>query len=171
MKTDRRVNRREFGQATATAAVALGQMALSRHAWAQEPATKVKTEKPAATRAFWILTSPRRTVQELLAARELARGMRKLGVAKQPKVAELRSAQPTKQDSVFVIEVVPDRFSHREAYEIATEDTDRPEDGLQVKIFAASPQAALYAVFDFLQNQGVFLAWMEKSTHSSQPLH
>jgi hypothetical protein len=130
-------------------------MAFPRDVWAQESIAKAN-KKVAASGAFWILTSPRPTVQEVLAAHELARGLRKLGVTRQPKVAELRSAQPANQESVFTIVVTPDRFNHKEAYEIATEDSDRSGAAPRVKISAASPQSALYAVFDFLQSQGVF---------------
>ena len=156
MTRDRRISRREFTVAASTAAVNLGQLLSTRTASSQVCGEKSRTAKVDPAQTCWILTTPHPTLQEKLAARELARGLRKLGVASEPRIAELQSAQPAKQDAVFTIAVVPDRFKHKDACEIATDGDSKRHIDIRVKLSAASPQSTLYAVFEFLQQQGAF---------------
>ncbi|MGH9616528.1 MAG: hypothetical protein ACRD28_07270, partial [Acidobacteriaceae bacterium] len=80
-----------------------------------------------------------------LAERELLSGLRMLNAALQPTLAtENRSA-----DSVVVTLLVDrSRFKHSEEYEIAAS-------GRNLTLGAANEQALLYAVFDFLERQGL----------------
>jgi hypothetical protein len=107
---------------------------------------------PAAT--VWILLQPEAGFKEKLAARELARGLRNLGLAQEPRQAPLAGAQPGAADTVFSLLVGKERFRHHEAYEIALE-TGKPQ-GPRVRLTGAAAQATLYAVFDFLERQGTF---------------
>jgi hypothetical protein len=115
---------------------------------------------------FWILTKPEASFQEQLASRELARGLRNLGLAREPIQAATSGAQPGPSDSVFSLTVERERFKHPEAYEIARE----PEAGksLRARLTSATPQAALYAVFDFLERQGAFFG-LEGEVYPLEP--
>jgi len=112
MTRDLRISRREFGRTASTAIVALDQLVSARMGWSQEARDNLRTAKLSPAQTFWILNATRPTSQETLAAHELARGLRKLGITSEPKIAERQSAQPAKQDAVFTIAVVPDRFKH-----------------------------------------------------------
>jgi len=104
--------------------------------------------------SVWILTAPGAGFQERLAARELARGLRNLGLAHEPIQAALREGQPGAHDFAFTFNADPKSFKHPEAYTIAVES--QPASSRRVNITGASPQAVLYAVFDFLERQGAF---------------
>jgi len=105
-------------------------------------------------RTVWILTRPEASFQEQLASRELARGLRNLGLAREPIQAAMPGAEPAASDSVFTLAVKRANFRHPEAYDIAREH----EDGKPVRasLTGATPQAVLYAVFEFLERQGTF---------------
>jgi hypothetical protein len=103
---------------------------------------------------IWILTKPEASFQEQLASRELARGLRNLGLAREPIQAAMTGAEPSPSDSTFSLTVERERFKHPEAYEIAREqDEGKP---FHARLTGATPQAVLYAVFDFLERQGAF---------------
>jgi hypothetical protein len=104
--------------------------------------------------AVWILVEPTAGFQEQLAARELARGLRNLGLAQEPTQAKARGAETAASDFVFSLGVDRQAFKHPEAYEI----TQKTETGKapRIRIAGATPQAILYAVFDFLERQGAF---------------
>src|SRR5271167_588155 len=70
---------------------------------------------------IWIVTRPDASFQEQLASRELARGLRNLGLAREPIQAAMPGAQPSPSDSVFSLTVERERFKHPEACEIARE--------------------------------------------------
>ncbi len=140
--------RREFIKATSVAALS--------SSWSLLPQESTAAAKPGGDHTCWILNTPECTFQERLAARELLRGLRKLGFAAEPKLALLNGVRPAPSDSVFTITVAPDEFKHREGYEIVADNNSTKDTGLRLKLTAASPQAALYAVFDFLQRQEVF---------------
>ncbi len=102
--------------------------------------------------AVWIHIRPDAGFQETLAARELARGIRNLGLAQEPKIAMLPESSPREGDTIFTLAVGEKGFKHPEAYEVRLQTAQAP----QVHLSGASPQALLYAVFDFLERQGAF---------------
>jgi hypothetical protein len=104
--------------------------------------------------SVWILTEPGAGFQEQLAARELARGLRNLGLAREPKQAAAGGAETASADYVFSLLVDKQAFKHPEAYEIL----QKAEAGkaLRIRVVGATPQAVLYGVFDFLERQGAF---------------
>jgi hypothetical protein len=100
----------------------------------------------------WIVVEAAPGFRVKLAARELARGLRNLGVAQEPIQATLPGATPGPADSVFTLAVAKESFQHPDAYEISA----RAAKGWQVRLTGATPQAVLFAVFDFLERQGAF---------------
>ena len=104
--------------------------------------------------AVWILTTPNPGFQELLASRELARGLRNLGLIREPIQATISGAEPRAmaKDFVFTLAVNKEALKRPEACEMAREAGDPP----RVHLTGATPQAVLYAVFDFLERQGAF---------------
>lgn len=156
MTGDLRINRREFCRTASTAIAALDQLVLARMGFSQEAGNDSRTAKLNPAQTFWILTAPQPTAQEELAARELARGLRKLGITSEPQIAQLQSAHPAKQDAVLTIAVEHDRFKHPDACEIAADGDNKHGPEIRVKLSGARPQSTLYAVFDFLQQQGAF---------------
>ena len=107
---------------------------------------------PAGT--VWILVEPGAGFKEQFAARELARGLRNLGLAREPIQASPGEGEPGARDFVFSFIVNREQFQHPEAYEITQEGP--PDKTPRVRLTGATPQAALYAVFDFLERQGAF---------------
>jgi len=80
-----------------------------------------------------------------LAERELLGGLRRLAPA-----AAVRMAETAEPGSLLIaLEVAPAKFSNAEAYSIAAANG-------RLTLSSASEQALLYAVFDFLERQGVF---------------
>ena len=102
----------------------------------------------------WILVPPEAGFQERLAGKELARGLRKLGLAHTPIEAVGSGADPSVEDIVFILRVHKAAFKDPEAYEIRQEESSA--NGSRVRITGATPQAVLYAVLDFLERQGAF---------------
>lgn len=81
-----------------------------------------------------------------LASRELMSGLRALGAAPEVLFVEVNSSRTGTIH--FVLSIDSSRFKGQEDYEIAST-------GKRVTLSAASDQALLYAVFDFLERQGV----------------
>jgi len=108
----------------------------------------------ARAQSVWILMEPQAGFQLQLAGRELVRGLRNLGLAREPIVAPKAGAEPQTSDTVFTLAVNQAAFPHPEAYEISQETVS----GLfpRIRLSGATPQAVLFAVFDFLERQGVF---------------
>jgi len=108
--------------------------------------------KPA--QAVWIFVPKEAGFKERFAARELARGLRNLGLAHDPTPAPVGAAEPALTDLVFTLTVSREISKHPEGYEIA----QAPQAGssARVRLSGATPQALLYAVFDFLERQGAF---------------
>jgi hypothetical protein len=103
---------------------------------------------------LWILIPPEAGFQEQLASRELARGLRNLGIGGELIQVVISGAQPRAADSVFTLMVKSEGFRHPEAYEIARESDERKP--FRVRLTGATPQAVLHAVFEFLERQGAF---------------
>lgn len=114
----------------------------------------------------WILAPVEAGFQERLAGKELARGLRKLGLASPPIEAVGSGAEPGAQDRVFTLQVDRGAFKDPEAYEIRQEASNGK--GPRVRLTGATPQAVLYAVFDFLERQGVFFG-LDGDTYPLQP--
>jgi hypothetical protein len=102
----------------------------------------------------WIILDPDAGSQERLAARELARGLRKLDCVRDPIQAAAGEAAPEPSALLFKLSVSRNAFKHSEAYEIVHIPQPAPAD--EIRLSAASPQALLYAVFDFLERQGAY---------------
>ena len=166
MKGHKRIGRRKFLQ-DSTALVGAGSLLTgpgqptpaaaldpsAENLKAQEPSLQMQSRfEP--TQTVLILVGPESGFKERLASRELARGLRNLGLAHAPIQAERRTAEPRASDFVFRLEVDRQAFQHPEAYEIAQQErADHPS---HVRIAGGTPQAVLYAVFDFLERQGAF---------------
>ena len=85
------------------------------------------------------------TFKRTLAAREMLRGLSRLGLG-----CEIRPGdEPAAGDGVVSLRVEPAGFRNPEGYSIAAADGGAVLTG-------ASEQALLYAVFDFLERQGAF---------------
>jgi hypothetical protein len=101
------------------------------------------------SQVVWIVHQPESGFEQKFASRELARGLRDLGLASGLVEAAQGDAMPSAGDFVFSLGVEKDRFKQPEAYEI-THASER------VNLTGAAQQAVLYAVFDFLERQGAF---------------
>jgi hypothetical protein len=121
-------NRRDFLRLAAGAAASLS-------AQAQQP------------RRILIEAEPSPSFRRTLAERELLRGLARLLPGTDVRLAS--AGQSAASDLLFVLRVEPDRFRHPEAYAISAAPN-------RVTLAAAGEQALLYAVFDFLERQGVF---------------
>jgi hypothetical protein len=100
----------------------------------------------------WILRESGSGFEQKFASRELARGLRNLGLARDPIEASFAEATPSPKRFFFVLsaEAGGSRFKHPDAYEIASTSDSR------VDLTGSTPQAVLYAVVDFLERQGAF---------------
>ena len=164
MKSNQRVRRRQFLQ-DSMAILGAGSVA------ADSPLARIPPlggDSPSVSNAIqwqlpgtldsgqrvWILTRPDASFQEQLASRELARGLRNLGLTREPIQAAVSGAEPATADFVFSLTIRREDFKHPEAYAILREqDEGQP---LRARLSGATPQAVLYAVFDFLEHQGAF---------------
>jgi len=109
---------------------------------------------PGANQKVWILAAGGAGFQERLAGKELARGLRGLGLARAPIEATGSGAEAGTEDIIFTLRVNMEAFQNPEAYEILHEPSKGK--GSRIRLTGATPQAVLYAVFDFLERQGVF---------------
>ncbi len=162
MKNNQQLGRRRFLQSSA-ALLGTGTL-LPQAKAAQAP---VEKSKPAANdralqmqvrlkpeQSVWIVLDANAGPQERLASRELARGLRKLGWVRDPIVASAGEGPAGHQALVFKLSVNASAFKHSDVYEIAGAlQSSGPS---EVHMNAASPQAVLYAVFDFLERQGAY---------------
>ena len=85
------------------------------------------------------------SVKTRLAARELLSGLRMLNIALQIDIARDTGAADTVQ---LTLQIDPSRFRQSEEYEITAS-------GQNATLCAVNEQALLYAVFDFLERQGL----------------
>ena len=121
---------------------------------------------PGQNQQVWILTPAEAGFQERLAGRELARGLRKLGLVRPPIEAAGGGAEPSLNDMVFTLQVDRGSLKYPEAYEIRLEGAKGH--GPRVHLTGATPQAILYAVFDFLERQGAFFG-LDGETYPLKP--
>jgi hypothetical protein len=103
---------------------------------------------------IWIVRGPQAGFQEQLASRELARGLRNLGFARDPVQAVAGGGELPLSGFVFSLSTNRQDFKNSEAYEISCPSS--PGKASRVHLTGATPQAVLYAVFDFLERQGAF---------------
>jgi hypothetical protein len=106
------------------------------------------------TESVWIIREPQAGFQEQLASRELARGLRNLGLAREPVQALLGGGEQPSSGFIFTLSVRKGGFKHPEAYEVFHETGGGKAS--HVRLSGATPQAVPYAVFDFLERQGAF---------------
>ncbi|HTU49358.1 MAG TPA: hypothetical protein VMF56_02125 [Acidobacteriaceae bacterium] len=85
------------------------------------------------------------SIKTRLAMRELLSGLRMLNSAAQ---IDLASDAPTVDTVQLTLQIEPSRFRQPEEYEIASS-------GKSATLYAVNEQALLYAVFDFLERQGL----------------
>ena len=102
------------------------------------------------SQVVWIVRQPESGFEQKFASRELARGLRGLGLASGLVESAAGDATPSAGHFVFSLGVNKDQFKHPEAYEITHPASER------VNLTGATSQAVLYAVFDFLERQGAF---------------
>jgi hypothetical protein len=116
----------------------------------------------------WIVRDPRAGLAEQLASRELARGLRNLGLAREPVQALLGGGEPPASGLVFTLSDKKEAFKHPEAYEISNHSGAGKAS--HVRLTGATPQAILYAVFDFLERQGAFFG-LDGEVYPLEPAH
>ena len=92
-------------------------------------------------RKVWILAAADSGFQEKLAGKELARGLRKLGLAGAPIEAASSETEAKFDDIVFTLRVDKEAFKDSEVYEIRQETA--PGNGSRVRLTGATPQAIL----------------------------
>jgi hypothetical protein len=102
----------------------------------------------------WITLERNAGFREHLAARELARGLRNLGLVRDPIQAAMGEATPGANALVFRLTVNQTKSTHHEAYEIAQSSGDAAP--ARVTLTGATSQAVMYAVSDFLDRQGAY---------------
>jgi hypothetical protein len=117
-------------------------------------------------RKVWILAPAEAGFQERLASKELARGLRNLGLARPPIQAAGSGGEAGNEDVVFSLRVDKEAFTEPEAYEIRQEPSKGK--GARIRLSGATPQAVLYAVFDFLERQGAFFG-LDGDVYPLQP--
>jgi hypothetical protein len=169
MKPYQHIGRRQFLRHSALglgAAPLIANPALSAKGKAAAQAAQHQSESPSNSNGLImkakfgsadsvvIIREPQSGFPEQLAACELARGLRNLGLARQPVQAFLgEGSQPT-SGFVFSLSVNKEAFKHPEAYEISHESAGGKAS--RVRLTAATHQVVPYAVFDFLERQGAF---------------
>jgi hypothetical protein len=103
---------------------------------------------------IWIVREPHAGFQEQLASRELARGLRNLGLARDPVQAVRGGGELPSSALLFSLSLSRQGIRRPESYEISNESA--PGKALRLNFTGATPQAILYSVFDFLERQGAF---------------
>ncbi len=164
MKRKQDIGRRQFLQKSAAlwGAGAYAATGVSRAPAQTAPGSSALSDNGRLKMAFgpegrqkvWIMAADEASFQQRLATKELARGLKKLGLARAPVATFEGEAKPAGGDVVFVLQADPESFKDPEAYEVAQE-TPRGA-GTRIRLKGATPQAVLYAVFDFLERQGAF---------------
>lgn len=165
MKIPRRIGRRQFLQDSALSLGAAPLMARAALPPEGHPnplpgggasdSNGLKMQaKFGSTDTVWIIREAQAGFQEVLASRELARGLRSLGLAREPVQATVSGAELPSPALAFFLSTDRQNLKHPEACEISCESGEgKPP---RIRLAGATPQAVLYAVFDFLERQGAF---------------
>ena len=103
---------------------------------------------------IWIVREANSGFQQQLASRELARGLRNLGLVREPIQAVAGEGQPPAASLVFSLSTSRESIRNPESYEIST--AAALGEPLRIEFSGATQQAILYSVFDFLERQGAF---------------
>ena len=103
---------------------------------------------------IWIVREPNSGFQQQLASRELARGLRNLGLARDAVQAMAGEGQPPASSLVFALSTSRQSIRNPQSYDISNETV--PGKPLRLSFTGATQQAILYSVFDFLERQGAF---------------
>ncbi len=166
MKRNKQIGRRQFLQQSAAL---WGAGTCAANATGRAPATAAADASieglpdngrlkmafgPEGRQKVWIVAPAGASFQERLATKELARGLKNLGLARAPVEAASSEAEAGAGDVVFALRVDKEAFKNPESYEIAQESPKAG--GTRIRLTGATPQAVLYAVFDFLERQGAF---------------
>jgi hypothetical protein len=120
------------------------------------------------TDSVWIVREPHAGFQEQLASRELARGLRNLGLVREPVQSAVSDGEAPPSALVFFLSVDRAGFKHPEAYEISHQAGTGK--AARVHLRGATPQAVLYAVFDSLERQGAFFG-LDGEVYPLDPAH
>ncbi len=115
----------------------------------------------------WIVREPGAGFQEQWASRELARGLRNLGFAREPVQSVAGAGELPPSGLVFSLSVKRQEFKHGEAYQIS--QVSGAGKASRIGLSGATPQAVLYAVFDFLERQGAFFG-LDGEVYPLEPL-
>jgi hypothetical protein len=116
----------------------------------------------------WIVREPQSGFQEQWASRELARGLRNLGFAREPVQAVAGAGELPSSALVFSLLTSRQSIRHPETYEISNESG--PGKALRLNFTGATSQAILYSVFDFLERQGAFFG-LDGEVYPLEPSH
>jgi hypothetical protein len=119
------------------------------------------------TDSVWIVREKQAGFQEQWASRELARGLRNLGLAREPVEAQVGEGEQPSSGFVFYLSVKKGGFKHPEAYEVSHEPGGKAS---RVHLTGATPQAVLYTVFEFLERQGAFFG-LDGEVYPLEPAH
>jgi hypothetical protein len=183
MKQHERIGRRQFlhhsalglGAAPLIANAALsakGQAAANPAPAQSGPASNSNAlmlqAKFGSTDKVWIVRDRHSGFPEQLASCELARGLRNLGLVREPVQALLGEGVLPASGIVFSLSVKKEAFKHPEAYEISHESGGGKAS--RVRLTGATPQAVPYAVFDFLERQGAFFG-LDGEVYPLEPAH
>jgi len=178
MKRFQRIGRRQFlhdsalglGAAPllADAAVAARGEGPDQNAPASNPNGLKMQVKIGSADTVWILREPQAGFAGQLAAVELARGLRNLGIAQEPVQAVLGESEAPASGFIFLLSRKKEGFQHPEAYEISCSAGE--SNAKRVHITGATPQAVLYAVFDLLEHQGAFFG-LDGEVYPLDPPH
>jgi hypothetical protein len=122
------------------------------------------------TDSVWIIREPQAGFQEQWASRELARGLRNLGLAREPVQAVAGGGELPASSMAFVLSSDRQDFRNPEAYTISNSNASSPGKASRIHITGATPQAVLYAVFDFLERQGAFFG-LDGEVYPLDPSH
>ncbi len=149
------ISRREFLDAS-TSSVLASALVVHANSWAATPGESSQEKVLDPVGIFWILTVPNPSFHEQLAAKELERGLRKLRFSQPQRRGFVPGPVTEKQDFRFEISTETGRFKNSEDFEVALHNAGPNQSSTLVKLTGATPLAALYAVYDFLERQGAF---------------
>ena len=163
------ISRREFLAASASSVMASAS-AVHANTWPVTPGESSQEKELDPVGIIWILTVPDPSFHEELAAKELERGIRKLRIPQQLRRGPLPGPVTDKKDLRVEVGTGQGKFHHPDAFEIALHNAGLNQPSTLIKLTGATPLAALYAVYDFLQRQGAFFG-LDGEVYPLEPRH